>query len=90
MVDVSDVYERKREALACYRTQFRTDAPGAVATRLTSPLFTQLVESRDAQFGARAGVAWAEGFVVQQPPRARAPLRGGWTRPAGAAARPPA
>jgi hypothetical protein len=27
----------------------------------------QLVESRDAQFGARAGVAFAEGFVVREP-----------------------
>jgi N-acetylglucosamine malate deacetylase 1 len=69
VVDVSDVYDRKREALACYRTQFRADNPGAVATRLTSPLFTQLVESRDAQFGARAGVQWAEGFVLHQTPR---------------------
>jgi bacillithiol biosynthesis deacetylase BshB1 len=69
VVDVSEVYGRKREALECYRSQFRTDSPGAVATRLTSPLFTQLVESRDAQFGAQAGVRWAEGFVVQQPLR---------------------
>jgi bacillithiol biosynthesis deacetylase BshB1 len=66
VVDVSDVYERKREALACYRSQFRPDAPGAVATRVTSPLFAQLVESRDAQFGAQAGVRWAEGFVVER------------------------
>jgi hypothetical protein len=39
----------------------------AVSTRLTSPLFQQLVESRDAQFGALAGVAFAEGFVVKHP-----------------------
>ncbi len=38
-----------------------------VATRLTSPLFEQLVESRDAQFGALAGVAFAEGVVVREP-----------------------
>jgi hypothetical protein len=36
-----------------------------VATRLTSVRFTQLVESRDAQFGALAGVAFAEGIVVR-------------------------
>jgi hypothetical protein len=30
-------------------------------------LFRQLIESRDAQFGALAGVAWAEGFVVRDP-----------------------
>jgi hypothetical protein len=38
-----------------------------VATRLTSPLFLQLVESRDAQFGALAGVPFAEGLVVRDP-----------------------
>ena len=56
VVDVSDTTQRKREALACHRTQFAPRADGAVATRLTSPLFRQLVESRDAQFGALAGV----------------------------------
>ena len=40
---------------------------GAVATRLTSPRFRQLIESRDAQFGALAGVAFAEGFIVKEP-----------------------
>jgi hypothetical protein len=29
--------------------------------------FQQLIESRDAQFGARVGVAFAEGFVVRDP-----------------------
>lgn len=67
VVDVSDHYSRKRDALACHRTQFTPDQPEAVATRLTSPLFQQLVESRDAQFGALAGVAFAEGMVVREP-----------------------
>lgn len=67
VVDVSDHYGRKREALACHRTQFTPHAVEGVATRLTSPLFQQLVESRDAQFGALAGVAFAEGVVVRDP-----------------------
>ena len=62
VVDVTDVYERKREALACYRSQFAPDARGAVPTRLTSPLFAQLVESRDRQFGAMAGVRCGRGL----------------------------
>jgi N-acetylglucosamine malate deacetylase 1 len=69
VVDVSSVYERKRAALACYRSQFEASTAGAVATRLTSPLFAQLVESRDAQFGALTGVRYAEGFVVREPVR---------------------
>jgi bacillithiol biosynthesis deacetylase BshB1 len=67
VVDVSEVYDVKRQALACHVTQFRPGAADAVATRLTSARFTQLIESRDAQFGALAGVAFAEGLVVKEP-----------------------
>jgi len=67
VVDVSDQYETKRRALACHVTQFQPSSPGAVATRLTSVRFRQLIESRDAQFGAVAGVAFAEGVVLKQP-----------------------
>lgn len=67
VVDVSAHYETKRRALACHATQFAPSQPGAVATRLTSERFRQLIESRDSQFGAVAGVAFAEGLVVKQP-----------------------
>ena len=67
VIDVSDDYETKRRALACHRTQFAPAGSDAVQTRLTSSRFTQLIESRDAQFGALAGVAFAEGIVVKQP-----------------------
>jgi bacillithiol biosynthesis deacetylase BshB1 len=67
VVDVSDHYETKRRALACHASQFRPTGAGAVPTRLTSTRFQQLIESRDAQFGAQIGVAFAEGFVVRHP-----------------------
>jgi len=67
VIDVSDHYETKRRALACHVSQFAPRATDAVATRLTSSRFQQLIESRDAQFGANAGVAFAEGFIVRQP-----------------------
>jgi bacillithiol biosynthesis deacetylase BshB1 len=66
VVDVSDHYETKRRALACHASQFAPTGSSAVATRLTSSRFRQLVESRDAQFGAQIGVAFAEGFVIRQ------------------------
>jgi bacillithiol biosynthesis deacetylase BshB1 len=66
LVDVSGCYEQKRQALDCHSTQFQPDTSRA-STRLNTPLFRQLIESRDAQFGARAGVRWAEGFVVREP-----------------------
>ena len=67
VIDVSDQYETKRRALACHVTQFKPADRQAVQTRLTSSTFQQLIESRDAQFGAQAGVAFAEGVVVRQP-----------------------
>jgi N-acetylglucosamine malate deacetylase 1 len=67
VVDVSAQYEIKRRALACHRSQFTTNAANAIGTRLTSPNFNQLIESRDAQFGALAGIPFAEGFVVREP-----------------------
>ena len=67
VIDVSGDYDRKRRALACHASQFRPAGESAVGTRLTSPRFQQLIESRDAQFGALAGVAFAEGFVTRDP-----------------------
>ena len=52
---------------ACHRLAVHARAGSSVSTRLTTPRFQQLIESRDAQFGAVAGVAFAEGFVVRYP-----------------------
>jgi LmbE family N-acetylglucosaminyl deacetylase len=67
VIDVSDHYETKRRALACHASQFRPPEADAVQTRLTSPRFMKLIESRDAQFGALAGVDFAEGLIVREP-----------------------
>ena len=67
VVDVSAWYDTKRAALDCHRTQFAPADPSAVATRLVGASFRQLIESRDAQFGALTGVAYAEGLVVREP-----------------------
>jgi bacillithiol biosynthesis deacetylase BshB1 len=66
VIDVTDHYDRKRAALDCHVSQFKP-ADSAASTRLNTPLFRQLIESRDAQFGALAGVRWAEGVVVREP-----------------------
>src|SRR4029450_13803787 len=67
VIDVSDHYDRKRQALDGHKSQCAPDAADAVGTRLTAPTFRQLIETRDAQSGARAGVAFAEGLVVRDP-----------------------
>lgn len=67
VVDVSEYYGMKRRALDCHRSQFTPEGQDSAPTRLTSPRFHQLIESRDAGFGAAVGVAFAEGFVVREP-----------------------
>src|SRR5688572_18109510 len=67
VVDVSAHYDTKRAALACYQSQFAPTSADAVATRLTATSFARLIETRDAQFGAQIGVAYAEGLVVREP-----------------------
>ena len=74
VVDVSAQYAVKRAALACHQSQFAPPSTGAAcpepsrraATRLNTPRFQQLIESRDAQFGALIGVEFAEGVVVRE------------------------
>ena len=68
VVDVSEHYDTKRAGARLPRSQFTPPAPGSVATRLTTPPFRQLIESRDAQFGALAGVRWAEGCRARAAP----------------------
>jgi bacillithiol biosynthesis deacetylase BshB1 len=67
VVDVSRYYDTKRAALACHRSQFAPSGTDAVTTRLTVSSFQQLIESRDAQFGAQIGVPFAEGVIVREP-----------------------
>ncbi len=67
VVDVTEDYDRKRQALDCHRSQFNPAEADAVATRLTTSRFRQLIETRDAGFGVSVGVAFAEGFVVTEP-----------------------
>ena len=67
VIDVSEHYQTKRDALACHRTQFAPTESAKIDTRLTSPRFRQLIESRDAHLGALTGVAFAEGIVVKEP-----------------------
>jgi bacillithiol biosynthesis deacetylase BshB1 len=67
VIDVSDYYDKKIAALACHSSQFTPPSIGGpIATRLNTPLFRQMIDSRDAQFGAQAGVRRAEGVIVRE------------------------
>ncbi len=76
VIDVTEHYERKRAALACHGSQFAPADPDRVPTRLTAATFRQLIESRDAQFGAQIGAAFAEGVIVREPVQRSSLFRG--------------
>ena len=61
VVDVTSTFEKKREALLSYRSQFEAN-PGP-ETRLAAGEFLELVEARARVAGAAVGVRFGEGFV---------------------------
>ncbi|WNQ09257.1 bacillithiol biosynthesis deacetylase BshB1 [Paenibacillus aurantius] len=68
MVDVTDVYEGKRDALRAYRTQFEAGQAGE--DRVLTPLnqgYLERVEARDRVLGMKRQVEYAEGFVTRLP-----------------------
>lgn len=68
IVDVTDVYRTKEEALSCYRSQFGLGAPedDTVATPLTQG-YVERVRARDALIGQRKLITYAEGFKIKTP-----------------------
>ena len=65
LVDVSEVWEKRQEALRAHVSQL--DPAAGPATYLTAPGFLEAVEARARAWGALAGVTHAEGFRVRGP-----------------------
>lgn len=68
LVDVTDVYEQKEQALLCYRSQF--GGLGANIDMVETPLtqgYVERVRYRDSLAGQRSQIKFAEGFVTKTP-----------------------
>lgn len=65
LVDVTDVWERKKEAVAAYETQFGTGPEPA--TEIGGPWFLEMLEARAAFHGAMMGVPLAEAYHSPGP-----------------------
>lgn len=65
-VDVTEVYDRKLQALSAYQSQFEQLEPDAAVTPLNQG-YVRRVEYRDHLLGGRLGVSYAEGFVTPLP-----------------------
>jgi bacillithiol biosynthesis deacetylase BshB1 len=68
VVDVSDHYKTKRDALLAYRSQF--DSATLDTDRVATPLtnrYIERVEARDSLLGQTRGWMYAEGFALKRP-----------------------
>ncbi|MDB5205244.1 MAG: bshB1 [Flavisolibacter sp.] len=66
IIDVSDVWEQRMEAVKAYRTQFLPDGSADPQTYISSPDFTEALFARARLLGKRIGVKYAEGFVSKK------------------------
>ncbi|KMY44187.1 deacetylase [Bacillus sp. FJAT-27916] len=64
-VDISSSFDKKIEALKCYRSQFERSRDGVI-TPLTEG-YLEAIEGRERAYGRDAGVLFAEGFKTTKP-----------------------
>lgn len=67
-VDISNVFEKKMEAVLAYKTQFFNPTRTGENTFISSPEFLDFVKARAVHFGVPSGVKYAEGFIVYRTP----------------------
>lgn len=66
ILDVSDVWEERVEAIKAYKTQFFSGSSDGDQTYISSPEFMEALTSRARLLGKRIGVKYAEGFVSKK------------------------
>ena len=67
VVDISEVIETRRKAIACYTSQFWQEDSSEPATRIAHPQFQEWVEGGLRRFGFLIGATWGEGFQSALP-----------------------
>jgi bacillithiol biosynthesis deacetylase BshB1 len=68
VVDISDVFEQRMDAIKAYSTQFHTsaDAGKGAQTYISSPEFLDSIVSKARLLGKSIGVRYGEGYISQQ------------------------
>lgn len=68
IIDISDVFEQRMQAVQAYTTQFHTSTSdaGGPRTYISTPDFLESVIARARQMGKRIGVKYAEGFMCEK------------------------
>jgi N-acetylglucosamine malate deacetylase 1 len=68
VVDVSDHWETKMEAIKSFRTQFFDPQSNEPETYISKPGFLKMIEARAIEFGHAIGATYGEGFTVRRYP----------------------
>ena len=66
IVDISQVWEQRMEAVKAYRTQFLPGGSADPQTYISNPDFMEALSARARLLGKRIGVKYAEGFVSKK------------------------
>lgn len=67
VVDISEHFEKKMEAIRCFRSQFYDPQSDEPETPLSSPEFLDFVEARAREFGRPIAAEFGEGFTTERP-----------------------
>ncbi len=66
VIDITDVFEKKIEAIKAYKTQFFNPELKEPETYISSPEFLESIIYRAKMFGKLIGVKYAEGFISKK------------------------
>ena len=66
LIDITDSFEKKMEAVMCYTTQFNATSTNDPQTYISSPQFIESIKARALMLGKRIGVRYAEGFISEK------------------------
>lgn len=68
VVDVSDFWENRMEAVKAYKSQFFDPSGASSNTLISTPEFMELIEARGREFGMSIRVKYGEGFIADKMP----------------------
>jgi bacillithiol biosynthesis deacetylase BshB1 len=67
VVDISDVWEQKMEAVRCYGSQLHREGSDEPVTNISRPDFLDRFAGRFRHYGFLIGAAWGEPFWTRRP-----------------------
>lgn len=71
VVDVSEQWDKKIEAIRAFKTQFYNPQSAEPSTPISTPDFLAFLEARGREYGRMIGASFGEGFTAEHPLRVK-------------------